>query len=121
MKTRTVIAFVVGVLVGATLITPVMAVIMPSWKKADVMPVVLVEYDHSDGFKPQSGNDSFPPVWKKDEVTPVAMVSYQGGSGKFVPLNTDSITVPAWDVGAVRPWAELVLNSFGEFEPRNTP
>lgn len=120
MKTRTVIAFAVGVLVGAALITPVMAVIVPSWKKSDVTPVVLVEYDQSSGFKQRSDSSSFAPVWKQNEVTPVAMVAYQGGSGKFVPLNTDSISVPAWSVDAVRPWAEVTLNPFGDFEPRNT-
>lgn len=120
MKTRTVIAFAVGVLVGAALITPVMAVILPSWKKSDVLPVVLVEYDQLSAFKQRGDTSTFAPSWKQNEVTPVAMVAYQGGSGKFVPLNTDDNTVPAWSVDAVRPWAEVGLNSFGDFEPRNT-
>jgi len=119
MKPRTAIVFLLGVLAGASLTAPVVAGIVPTWKKPHVTPVVIVDYDKLGSFRPRGNASSLAPAWKQSEVTPVSMVGFQSGSGKFVPLDSDSVNAPAWSVDAVRPWAEVELDSFGDFAPRN--
>ncbi len=117
MRTRCLVMFAVGVAVGS-LLSPVVAAILPTWNKDAVRAVVMVKYDGLDTFKPVNSTAAFPPTWKTSEVTPMAQVTYQGMGGDFVAMSDSSQFVPAWKQEAVTPWVEVVPDQFGDFAPR---
>jgi hypothetical protein len=119
MKKGYAVVFAVGLALGS-LLSPVVAAIMPSWEKENVRPVVMVKYDGLDTFKPVDSTASFPPTWKTGEVTPMAQVVYQGMGGTFVAISDTSQFAPAWKQESVTPWVEVVPDQFGDFTPRYT-
>ncbi len=122
MKTRSLVPFFAGVVVGAVFLSTAFAVgIVPAWHTADVTPVVLVAYDSLYGFRPVGSNSPLAPSWKKEEVKAVVATTYDSLSG-FVPLksNSPSLLGPSWKKEQVTPWTEVVYNSLGQFVTKNS-
>jgi hypothetical protein len=117
VRVRYLVIFTAGVVVGSML-SPVVAAILPTWNKDAVKPVVMVKYSGLDTFNPVDAPFSFPPSWKTSEVTPMAQVVYQSPDDSFAAVSGSSQLVPAWKKEAVTPWVEVAPDQFGNFAPR---
>ncbi len=110
------VAVLVGIVIGR-LISPRTASAQYgiSWRKAQVLPVVIVKPDIG-GFSPVNGS-SIGNMWRKDDVTPMCIV--KPDIGGFSPTRGSSIG-NLWRKDDVRPFI-LVEPAIGGFVPSESP
>jgi hypothetical protein len=122
MKNGKLGSFLGGFIIGAVFVTSAVAAIVPFWRKADVKPVVLVEYDQLYDFRPVGSDSPLAPSWPKEKVTPVALLKFDQ-LYDFVPLKSGTLAglSPSWKKENVIPWVEVVVDKTGDFIPRHAP
>lgn len=120
MKKGRIFTLVLGLLMGVVigrLIAPrtVTAQYGLSWRKAQVLPVVIVKPDIG-GFSPVNGS-SIGNIWRKDDITPMCLV--KPDIGGFSPTRGSSIG-NIWRKDEVKPFI-LVEPGIGGFVPSESP